>query len=124
MDAGPRGLRARAVGHPQENAGNDLNDEGEGQGAAPDITPAGATRHILQQHVLDKLLAPRPVIQPGQQRVHATGTLVALPASKFWNLTQTSEPSRISTSNASMARGLGLRAPATRVPSRLNWLSW
>src|SRR4030095_12348150 len=124
MDTRPCCLRTRAVCAPQEYPGDDLNDEREAQRAAPDVAPAGAPRHILQEHVVNELLVSRPLIEPGQQCAHATGTFVALPASKLWNLTQTSEPSRISTSNPSRARGLGLRAPATRLPSRLNRLSW
>src|SRR5688500_8942077 len=108
IDAFPRGLRARAVGHPQENPRDELNRQRESQRASPHVTPARAARNILVQRLLRKLLIAGAMIQPVEHFLHATGTLSLLPVWKFWNNTQTSFSFRTSTSNVSSPRGLGL----------------
>src|SRR5256885_10534551 len=98
IDAFPGRLRTGTVGHPEEDAGDELDYEGKGQRAAPDITPARAARDIFIERVVDNTPAAGPLFRPVEKSFdHATGIFSARPASKFWNFTQTSLLFRIST---------------------------
>src|SRR6266436_940647 len=59
----------------------------------------------------------------GLIKIHATGIFSAWPAWKFWNLTQTSLPSRISTSSESSPRGAGLEGLSI-LPATVKVLLW
>src|SRR5262249_3561190 len=65
VDAPPGGAVAGAVGGHQEDAGDELKPEDEGERAAPDVAPAGTARDVFQQHGADELLVTRPVVEPG-----------------------------------------------------------
>src|ERR1043166_3145216 len=80
INAFPRRLRARAVGHPQKNSRDELDEEREGERAAPDITPARSTRNIFEQRLSGQVNDPRAFVEPGNERFHATGIFSAWPA--------------------------------------------
>ena len=72
-DAFPRRLRAGAVGHPQEDAGDDLDGEREGERAAPDVTPARAAGDVFVERLLRELAVAGAGINPVEQRFHPGG---------------------------------------------------
>src|SRR5689334_3035274 len=85
INAFPGGLRTGAVCHPEKNAGDELNAEGKGQGAAPNVTPARSTRHIFIKRFMRDFAVPGSVVQPVENFSHVTGVFSALPVRKFWN---------------------------------------
>ena len=60
----PRGLPAGAVAHPQENASDELNHQGEGQRTSPNIAPPRTSWHIFEQCLANVIANTRAVIQP------------------------------------------------------------
>src|SRR6185503_13628223 len=108
INAFPGGVGTRAVGHPEENSGYELNGQRENQRAAPDIAPARTPRDIFVQRSIKNLPIARALVKPVGNAFHTTGIFSLWPARYFWNLTHTSAPLRISTSNESSPRLLGL----------------
>ena len=123
VDALPRGLRTRAVRQPEEAAGDHLDHEAERQRAAPDVAPARAAGNVFVERFVDQPLVAGAVVEPVERGLHQTGILSCTPARKFWKVTQTSDPLRISTGSSSRPRGLGLFGSWT-LPSRAKLLLW
>ena len=122
VDTLPGRLGAGAVGHPQDQPGDDLHCEEEGEGAPPHVPPAGAAGDVLEERLVQQSLVAGPVVQPGAQSTHQTATRSGEPFRKFWNFTHTS-PFRTTASKGSMPRGLGLLGSAM-LPSRAKLLLW
>ena len=71
INALPRGLPAGAVAHPQENAGDKLDHQREGQRAAPHVTPARAAGDFFKKRLADVIADAGAVVQPVVELVQA-----------------------------------------------------
>jgi len=67
VDALPRGGGTGTVVHPQEQPGDHLDGEGEGERAAPDVAPARAAGHVLVQGGLEEAFVAGAVVEPGEE---------------------------------------------------------
>jgi len=72
-NAFPCRLRARAVSHPEEDAGDDLDAKCEGERATPDVTPARAAGDVFVKHLVRKLAVARATVEPVEHGFHAVG---------------------------------------------------
>src|SRR5262245_43223118 len=64
VDAAPRRAFAGAVVEHQEDAGDDLDREYEGEGAAPDVAPLGAAGNVFQEQGVANLAKARATVEP------------------------------------------------------------
>src|SRR5882724_7313594 len=69
IDAFVGGGAAGAVGHPEEEAGDGLRDEGEDEHAAGDVAEAGAAGNALEEGVVDEPAVAGAVVEPVEELV-------------------------------------------------------
>ncbi len=72
VDALPRRLHRGAVGGPKTKTCEELNQEGEKQGASPDVAPSGTTWDRFVEEVSTEATIACAVIEPVPQSTHET----------------------------------------------------
>ena len=73
MNAFPCRVCTRTVEHPEHDPCDELDHDGKGQGAAPDITPAGPSRDILKKSLTSDPPDTGTIINPVQKVLHRDG---------------------------------------------------
>ena len=93
INALPCCLRTWGISHPEKSASDELHHEREGEGAAPNVTPASAAGNVFVERVVADFPAASALVEPIEQALHAntpgfasfhaTGIFSAGPAWKF-----------------------------------------
>ncbi len=79
VDTLPRRLHRRAVGGPQKKAGEELKNEGEGQGASPDVAPSRTTWDGFVEEASTETAIARAMIEPVPYPTHETVICFLIP---------------------------------------------
>src|SRR5690606_18190090 len=66
----PGGLGTRAVGRPEADPGDELHHQAEGQGAAPDVAPAGPAGNRFEEGFLPDAAHSGAVVEPVDEILH------------------------------------------------------
>ena len=80
VDALPRALSVSAVARPKHEAGNELDDDGKRQSAAPHIPPTGTTWDPLEKHRTKERSGSGAIVEPVEECSHCTGVFTVWPA--------------------------------------------